>query len=215
MNLLAFHDDGVRRMRVIELLHDGSRLYIEGEALYTHIDRGGENLLGYVDTMRSALTDAPRVLLLGTAGGALATELSRRGTQVTAVDDTAWAFAVARRWFHLPDQVECVHADALSYVRDTSRRWSGIAVDVFRGVEIPDQFMAPEFGALLLRSLEPGGVIVWNVADGPASWAVAQVSRAMKRTGLLPHLIQVHTDEWSNTVVVCRAPTLTSGPIGR
>lgn len=209
MILLAVHREGDRRFRIVELQDDGSRAYIEGDALYTHVTGAGENLLAYVEIMREALLDAPRVLLLGTAGGALATELSRRGTEVTAVDDMAWAFAAARQWFHLPEQVECVHADAMVYLGATTRRWTGIAVDVFRGVEIPDQFMKPAFGAMLLGALEPGGVIVWNVADGPASWTVAWVARAMRQIGLVAQLIQVAEDEWSNTVVVCRAPEQT------
>ncbi len=214
MILLALHREGDRRLRIVELQDDGSRAYIEGDALYTHVTGAGENLLAYVETMRGALSNAPKVLLLGTAGGALATALSRQGTEVTAVDDLAWAFVAARRWFQLPDQVECVHADALAYLGATTRRWSGIAVDVFRGVEIPDQFMTPEFGALLLRALEPGGVIAWNVADGPASWTVALVARAMRQIGLVPHLIQTADDEWSNTVVVCHFPQQTRLGVG-
>ena len=205
MIVLAVHDDGNRRLRVIELQDDGSRAYIEGEALYTHIDQAGENLLAYVETMRLALANSTRVLLLGTAGGALATALSRRGAVVTAVDDLAWAFTAARRWFYLPHQIECVHADALAFLRGGERRWNGIAVDVFCGLEIPERFMTSEFGALLLGALEPGGVVVWNVADAPASWTVAWVGDAMRRIGLLPEVIQVSADEYTNTVVVCRA----------
>ncbi|KRB52616.1 MAG: hypothetical protein V4514_19500 [Pseudomonadota bacterium] len=214
MILLALHREGDRRFRIVELQDDGSRAYIEGDALYTHVTGAGENLLAYVETMQGALANAPKVLLLGTAGGALATALSRRGTEVTAVDDLAWAFVAARRWFQLPDQVECVHADALAYLGATTRRWSGIAVDVFRGVEIPDQFMTPEFGASLLRALEPGGVIAWNVADGPASWTVARVARAMRQIGLVPHLIQTADDEWSNTVVICHLAQQTDPGVG-
>jgi spermidine synthase len=205
MIVLAVHDDGERRLRVIELLDDRSRAYLEGDALYTHIDQDGDSLLAYVETMRAALAGSARVLLLGTAGGALATALSRRGTEVTAVDDMAWAFTAARRWFHLPNQIECVHADALAFLRNSKRRWNGIAIDVFCGLEIPDRFMTAEFGALLLGALEPGGVLVWNVADDPLSSTVAWVARAMRDAGLVAEAIQVSADEYSNTVVVCRA----------
>ncbi|WP_312165570.1 hypothetical protein [Phenylobacterium sp.] len=215
MIVLATHDDGERRLRVIELQHDGSRAYVEGDALYTHIDRDGENLLAYVETMRGALAASARVLLLGTAGGALATALSRRGAEVTAVDDMAWAFTAARRWFHLPSRIECVHADARAFLRGGRRRWNGVAVDLFRGMEIPDQFMTSEFGDLLLGALEPGGVVVWNVADAPFSWTAAWVGRAMRRIGLVPEMIQVTNDEYSNTVVVCRAPGRAAGPARR
>lgn len=204
MIVLAVHNDGERRLRVIELLDDRSRAYLEGDALYTHIDRDGENLLGYVETMRAALAGSARVLLLGTAGGALATALSRRGAEVTAVDDMAWAFTAARRWFHLPNQIECVHADALAFLRSGERQWTGIAIDVFRGMEIPDQFLTSDFGDLLVGALESGGVVVWNVADDPLSGTVARVVRSMRGAGLITEAIQVSTDEYSNTVVVCR-----------
>lgn len=104
---------------------------------------------------------------------------------MTAVDDMAWAFVAARRWFHLPDQVECVHADARAYLGTTTRRWSGIALDVFRGVEIPHQFMT-----------------------------AALVARAMRQIGLVPQLIQAADDEWSNTVVVCHFPRQTDPSLG-
>ena len=42
-------------------------------------------------------------------------------------------FPPARRWFHLPADVECVHADALAFLRSTPRQWSAVAVDVFQG----------------------------------------------------------------------------------
>lgn len=67
MILLAHHREGNRRFRIVELQDDGSRAYIEGDALYTHVTEAGDNLLAYVEIMRDALAGAPRVLLLGTA----------------------------------------------------------------------------------------------------------------------------------------------------
>ena len=68
MILLALHREGDRRFRIVELQDDGSRAYIEGDALYTHVTGSGDNLLAYVEIMRDALAGGPRVLLLGTAG---------------------------------------------------------------------------------------------------------------------------------------------------
>lgn len=67
MILLAHHREGNRRFRIVELQDDGSRAYIGGDALYTHVTEAGDNLLAYVEIMRDALAGAPRVLLLGTA----------------------------------------------------------------------------------------------------------------------------------------------------
>jgi 2-polyprenyl-3-methyl-5-hydroxy-6-metoxy-1,4-benzoquinol methylase len=87
MKILHRYDDGARQVRVIELLRDGGRLYFDGPVLYTHVDSDGGNCLNYIEAMDGALGGARNVLLLGTAGGALATQLSRRGARVTAVDD--------------------------------------------------------------------------------------------------------------------------------
>src|SRR5688572_5123554 len=99
MKVLHQCDDGNRQVRVVELLQDGGRLYFDGQVLYTHVDRNGDNCLDYIAAMGRALGEAENVLLLGTAGGALATQINRRGGRVTAVDDWAPAFDIARRWF--------------------------------------------------------------------------------------------------------------------
>jgi spermidine synthase len=206
MKLLALEDDGERRVRIIEHRYDGSRLYYDGGALYTHVDGQGDNLLQYIHSMDTELAGAGDVLLLGTAGGALATQLSRRGVAVTAVDNWAMAFEIARRWFHLPADVQCVHDDALHFLRSTSRQWSAIAVDVFHGVEIPQDVLSDEVASLLIGALKPGGLIVWNVADRPTSWTAEWIVNALSAQGLTPELISVIDGDVGNTLVVCRGP---------
>ena len=205
MKMLAHSEDGARHVRVIEHRHDSSRLYYDGGALYTHVDAGGFNLLQYINGMDDALGAAPDVLLLGTAGGALATQLSRRGVKVTAVDHWAAAFEIARSWFHLPADVDCVHADALDFLRTTPVRWSAIAIDVFHGIEIPEAVLTTEIGSLLLGALRPGGVIVWNVADQPNSWTVRWIVKVLAMEGLQSNLVSVYDDDLGNTLVVSRA----------
>lgn len=204
MIVLAGYEDGERSIRIVELLHDRSRAYLEGDALYTHVDHAGENLLAYVETMRTALARSAQVLLLGTAGGALATALSGPGASVTAVDNLAWAFTAARRWFGLPNQIQCIHADALTFLRRNTRRWTGIAIDLFCGLEVPGRFMTAEFGDLLRDALAPGGVLVWNIADNARSPSVAWVLQSMLASGLAAEAIEVSADGYSNTVVVRR-----------
>jgi spermidine synthase len=204
MKLLARRDDAVRSVRIVERRSDGSRLYYDGGALYTHVDTVGANLLEYITAMDRTLGGADDVLLLGTAGGALATLLSRRGVDVTAVDDWAMAFEIARRWFQLPDDVQCVHADALAFLRSTPRQWSAIAIDVFHGVEIPATVLTTEIGPLLIGALAPDGLIVWNVADHPNSHTVRWIVNALALQGLTPTRVSVMVGDVGNTLVVGR-----------
>ncbi|WP_421931829.1 spermidine synthase [Phenylobacterium sp.] len=204
MKVLVEHDEGDRRVRVVELKDTGARLYYEDGALYTHVDVAGDNLLDYVAAMDDALASPASVLLLGTAGGALATLLSRRGAKVTAVDNWQTAFDIARRWFHLPSTVKCVKADAMAFLRSTSGQWDAIAVDVFRGVKIPDAMLTSDIGALLAKAMRPGGVIVWNVADTPTSWPAQWIVRALRLSGFSPSMIPVMDGDVGNTLIVCR-----------
>lgn len=204
MKVLSRCHEAGRSVRVVEYKFDGSRLYFDGPALYTHVDAQGGNLLAYISAMERALAGASTVLLLGTAGGALATQLSRAGVAVTAVDDWLTAFELARRWFHLPDDVECIHADALALLRETGRQWSAVAIDVFHGVEIPDDFLTTDVGQLLTKAVEPGGLIVWNVADSPGSWPARWIVRALRLQGLQPSMVSVIDGDVGNTLVVCR-----------
>jgi len=204
MKVLVERDEDERRIRVVEQRHDGSRLYFDSGALYTHVDAEGNNLLEYITAMDRALRGADSVLMLGTAGGALATQLSRRGAAVTAVDNWPAAFEIARRWFHLPTEVECVHDDALAFLRMTPRQWSAVAIDVFHGVEIPDAFLTSDIGSLLASVVRPGGLIVWNVADSTSSWPARWIAKALRLAGLAPTLVSVMDCGVGNTLVVCR-----------
>ncbi|CAN7404865.1 spermidine synthase [Caulobacter sp. LjRoot300] len=202
MRILHKHDDGARKVRVYQSTLDGARFYYEGSALYTQVDGNGKNRLKYITMMGELLAERHDVLMLGTAGGALATKISRRGGQVTAVDCWDGAFDVARRWFQLPDEVECVHADALDFLRTTARQWDGVAIDVFRGGEIPSAMFAGDIGLLLAKVLRPGGVAVWNVADHPLSWPSERVVAALKRAGFKTALTPVLDTDGDNTLIV-------------
>jgi hypothetical protein len=67
----------------------------------------------------------------------------------------ARAFDIARRWFHLPEDTECIHADAVAYLRSTSRRCDAFGVDVFRGPKIPAAILTGDIGNTLVVCRRP------------------------------------------------------------
>lgn len=204
MKLLEMQNDEQRRVRILERQRDGSRLYYDSGALYTHVDAAGRNLLEYVAAIERVVRRCDSVLLLGTAGGALATALARRGAAVTAVDNWGAAFEIARRWFHLPEAVECVHADAVEFLGATERQWSAVVVDVFHGMEIPEAMLKTSTGALLRRVTRSNGLVIWNVADSSNSETVRWISIALRLAGLSPRLLPVLDTDVGNTLIVCR-----------
>jgi spermidine synthase len=191
-----------RQVTVFERRFDRSRLYFENGTLYSHVGPLGHNQLDYVGAMAALFRSTREVLLLGTAGGALATMLSRQRSRVTAVDDFSPAFALAKKWFHLPDDVECVCADAWAFLRASDRRWGGIAVDLFRGNEIPAPFLTPAFAERLVDSVAARGPIVWNVADAPDSEATREVLEMLRAAGLRARALSVVSPTVGNTIIV-------------
>lgn len=202
MIVLQEHCDGRQRVRVTQSRIDGARSYYDGAVLYTQVDARGNNLLGYIDAMVGALSSASETLILGIAGGALATQLHRRGATVTAVDIWGPAFELARRWFGLPDAVRCVQADAADFLRATGRTWDAIAIDVFQGVDIPFSMLAADMGPLLYRALTPTGRVIWNVADTPGSLSVRRIRRILQTAGLDTKTLAVLDGGVGNTLVV-------------
>lgn len=186
----------------MESKSDGSRFYLDGAVLYTHVDSEGRNRLDYVAAMERALVGARSVLILGTAGGALASQLCRRGIEVTTVDNVAASFDLARRWFGMPADVQCVHADALAFLDETVDRWDAVAIDVFKGAEIPWVMFGPAVGGLLVKSLRPGGRIVWNVADDTRSLTAFRVEKILRAAGLAARRVAVLDETAGNTLVI-------------
>jgi protein-L-isoaspartate O-methyltransferase len=69
--------------------------------------------LRYVHVMYSIIkqSNAENVLMICGASGMLATMLYRSGCHVTAVDINPHAFTLAKKYFQMPDEVECVVGD--------------------------------------------------------------------------------------------------------
>jgi spermidine synthase len=106
---------------------------------------------------------AQTVLMIGCAGGSLATMLSRVGCDVVAIDVNPQAFVLARRYFGLPAQVECCVADGFDYLRATRRKFDAIVVDAFHGGRIASELLSEAFFAQAAKRLRPGGAIFANV----------------------------------------------------
>lgn len=205
MRILAKIEDADRRVLILEGRADGSRVYLDRGVLYTGIDAAGRNNLAYVTAMAEALPREGSVLVLGTAGGALPSLLHAAGLNVTAVDNWAGAFEIARRWFRMPPDITCVKADAVEFLQQSTARWSAIAVDVFNQMAIPSSLLTSTFGASLSRALSPDGSVVWNVAAGARQLETWRVLETLRGAGLAPRTRSLHGDDiLANTLVIGR-----------
>ena len=146
-------------------------------------------------------TPAPRVLLLGLAGGsaARAARALLPAARIVGVERDAEVLRAARRWFGLDALgLEAVEADARRYLARTRRRFDAVIEDVFvgRGRAVHKPAWLPEPGlGLAARRLRPGGILVSNTLDETAA-----VGRALARR--FPRVLSIGVRGWDNRVLV-------------
>ena len=108
MRTLGYFDGAHGTICIIEDKATGARRYYEGNAFQSHALPSGESCFTYVHLMSNFLRPATNVLLLGCAGGTLATMLHRQGKTVTTVDHNPLSFRLAQEYFWMPPGVRCV-----------------------------------------------------------------------------------------------------------
>lgn len=145
---------------------DGSCTYFQDECFHSQADADGVSTCAYVHIMYRLIRQvgARNVLMLGCAGGTLATMLRRLGCGVTVVDINPYAFTLAKRYFQMPQDVECVTADGAAFLKATRVRYDAIAIDVFdNSGTLPPAFTTAAFFRIVRKVLEPEGRMVMNV----------------------------------------------------
>jgi len=142
-----------------------SHIYMHGDAYQSEADCCGISLASYIHAIYGLICqmDARSVLLIGCAGGTLATMLALGDCEITAVDVNPIAFEFARRYFCLPGSVECCVADGLDYLRGAGRCFDAVVLDAYDGSVIPDHLTSRQFLRLVRSSLNSGGAFFANV----------------------------------------------------
>ena len=175
---------------------DGTRTYYQDDCFHSRCDDRGHSTVAYVHAMSGIMLQTKtsavrrRVLLLGCAGGSLATMLSHEGCDVVAVDINPQSFDLARQYFYLPQEVSCVVADAREFLARCDERFDAIALDVFDKGLIPPHLRTVECFTDMLRCLGDNGVIVANCIiehdlDRSADRLAASLAKASGSRALL------------------------------
>lgn len=144
---------------------DGTRSYEQKGGNQSAVDPHGVSLDIYIHALYGlALQRAGRkVLIIGCAGGTLATMLARAGRDVTVVDIDPAAFKLAKLYFQLPKEMPCHVSDGLKFMQKTKTRFDTVIVDAFIGEAIPKQFTGEAFYDAARRCVKRDGLILVNV----------------------------------------------------
>ena len=150
---------------VVQDNRSGRLSYWQASDHHSVADYFGVSLAPYVHALFGLLRQKHprRVLIIGCGGGSLATMLSREGISVTMLDVDPRAFAIARRYFHMPPSVECQVVDGSRFLRRNSGRYDAIVLDAFIRGGIPRHFLTPTFHRLAKTRLRRGGIVLVNM----------------------------------------------------
>jgi spermidine synthase len=208
------------RIRITRSERTGNTSYHQDKCLHSQADIDGVSTCVYIHVMHEIIRQCrgKRVLIIGGAGGTLATMLTRHNYTVTLVDINDYAFTIAKRYFQLPDTVECVVADGLDYLRRMQKSFDAIAIDVFESQKkgrIPEAFLTDEFFCTLKAALKPCGMAVMNVMTGhDLDRQPIDVACGMEKAGMPAKLFDWQGVKNRNTLVACGDVEETKIPTG-
>lgn len=170
-------------------IKEDKRLLLEGESWYNYyqvVERDGLVLLklnegigfqsayregkvftgGYWDyfSVGASLTDARKVLVVGSAGGTVAREfLLAFNSSVDAVELDGRLVDLGYRYFGQPREVNVFVEDGRRFVRAVNKTYDVIVIDAFVPPYVPFHLATSEFFAELAGKTKPAGIVLMNV----------------------------------------------------
>lgn len=193
-------------IRITRSKQTGFCTYYQGSCCHSQADTEGVSTCAYIHAMYSAIkqSGAHHILMVGCAGGSLATMLHRSGCDVTVVDINPHAFDLAKRYFHMPEGIECVVGDGWSYILENAHRYDAIALDAFQSdATIPESFTNGIFFYRVGQMLQDQGILVMNVlTDNDLDLQADQIALHMEGAGMPAILFDQPGRIDRNTIVV-------------
>lgn len=206
-------------IRITRSKRDGSTSYYQNGCFHSQANKYGVSVCVYVHVIQDIIRQARarRVLVIGCAGGTLATMLRRQHCKVTAVDINPLAFVIARDYFCLPHDVRCVLRDGIAYLRTTRRTYDAVVVDVFGSDNtVPPIFTNAAFFEKVARVLSPSGVMIMNVItahDGDHRADI--IAHQARRSGMMIAMVDWPGELYRNTLLIGGAQQKWRVPSGR
>jgi spermidine synthase len=187
-------------INVFKRRKNGAIIYEQGGCQQSEADNNGISLASYIHAIFALIQQlkANKILLIGCAGGTLATMLARANKSVTVIDVNPASFPLAKQYFSLPNSVHCKIADGKAFLRSNAQIYDAIVIDAYNGGRIPAHLKAFSFYSLVRERLSQRGALFANIHVGHAfdrrvdhiaecmSWVFSDV-RLLDSTMFLAH----------------------------
>jgi len=164
MEILARFNGRNGQITIAQERKTGARLYVEEGVKQSYVLPGGSPGFDYVRLMVRVLEGAPDIILFGCGGGALASELHKRGCRIRVVDDNPISFEIARRYFWMPSSILCEVDGMAEFLERGPGEYAAIGVDVGGPSFDYESTFNARTCALLGRRLASGGRVAINIA---------------------------------------------------
>jgi spermidine synthase len=139
--------------------------YEQGGCCQSEADSNGISLASYIHAIFGLIlqTKARKILMIGCAGGTLATMLAQAGRKVTIIDINPASFILPKQYFALPESVECRIADGKSFLYSDTKIYDAVVLDAFHGDHIPAHLKSLSFYYLVGDRLSRRGAVFANI----------------------------------------------------
>ncbi len=110
------------------------------------------------------------ILVLGMGAGSVIETLRKdfkNEGKITAIEIDPVVVDLAKKYFKVDafSNLEIVVKDAFDFVKENTSNYDFIIVDLFIDRETPEKFSSPEFLQDLVKSIDTGGIILFNTVN--------------------------------------------------
>lgn len=146
---------------------DSCRILLMNNVIQSAVSlKSGASVLGYTSLIQRNLDSMglkpQTALVLGLGGGALANELAKKNCKVTAIELDARIIDVAKKYFHLSQDVNVLQDDARHALYNLQNEFDLIVFDLFHGENTPSHVMSLESFDRIKELLSENGVMIIN-----------------------------------------------------
>lgn len=127
--------------------------------------KGQEKYFTYVYRISDYVDSFPKTtnaLMIGLGGGSVAKNLSEKGFNVDVCELDERIAYVARNYFYLSDKVNIKIDDGRHFIRNCTKKYDVIVLDMFRGEDPPNHVFTEESLTELKKMLNPNGIVFVN-----------------------------------------------------